>query len=750
MSARRKNPRKERLRTGVRILSTQGFPPLPANGMVATLAPMRLLLLLTLLAGGWAVLAPEAQAANSPDVRVVELARVENGTFIANGRTQRFSLAGVHWRGTGRVVFRTRSLSERWSPWRAGAPEDEDGPDRRSSEVRRAGWTVGNPWWTGPSDRIEVRAFGRVSRVRAYLVWSPEVGVPHRVPATADAPPIVPRLSWGADESIRRDPPSYAPEVRFALVHHTAGGNDYTRAQAAAVVKGIQLYHVQGNGWNDIGYNYLVDRFGTVYEGRFGGIDRNVVGAHAQGFNTGSVGVALLGTYGNTAPSRAAQDAIARLLAWRLDLAHVDPTGLLTFISGGSERWPSGVPVLLGAVSGHRDTGFTECPGDALYSRLGALSSAARGVGLPKIFEPLVEADNTAVRFRARLSSAQSWEVVVTDSAGVEVARGSGTGSSVDWTWDSSAVAVGSYSWAVSAGEARPAVGVVRAGGGAQALAIEGVSADPEAISPNGDAQADTSLLGYRLTAPANVTVEVVDSIGGVVATVVDRVWTSAGQHETVLDGADLPDGRYGVVVTARTAIGVSAQKIVPLTVNRTLGLVTVAPAVFSPNGDGRRDRLTVKFSLAATADVRIRIQRDGRWVASPLSVNLLPGAQRFVWSGARSTGSLRDGSYEAVVEAQDEVGTISYGVPFASDTVAPRVRILPGRPLRVAVSEPAVLTLLIDGKALRREVRRAGMVRIPLAGPAARVRVVAWDAAANPSAPVLRVTRPGASESGE
>ncbi len=154
----------------------------------------------------------------------------------------------------------------------------------------------------------------------------------------------MPRLSWGADESIRRGPPTYAPAVRFAIVHHTAGRNDYSRAEAAAIVKGIQLFHVQGNGWNDIGYNFLVDRFGTIYEGRFGGIDRNVVGAHALGFNTGSVGIALLGTYGDTKPSAAAQDAIARLIAWRLDLAHVDPTSSLTFVSGGSERYASGSP----------------------------------------------------------------------------------------------------------------------------------------------------------------------------------------------------------------------------------------------------------------------------------------------------------------------------------------------------------------------------------------------------------------------
>ena len=110
---------------------------------------------------------------------------------------------------------------------------------------------------------------------------------------------IVPRSAWGADESIRRNAAAATPPaVRFAIVHHTAGPNDYSPAQAAAIMRGIQVYHVKSNGWNDIGYNFLVDRYGTVYEGRYGGIDKNVIGAHARGFNTGSVGVAVIGTFG--------------------------------------------------------------------------------------------------------------------------------------------------------------------------------------------------------------------------------------------------------------------------------------------------------------------------------------------------------------------------------------------------------------------------------------------------------------------
>jgi flagellar hook assembly protein FlgD len=689
-----------------------------------------------------AAFAAAPQLAAAANVETVELTRVGPRTFEARGAVSQFTLAGVHWRGAGSVQLRTRSTSGRWSPWRAGAPEDEDGPDPGVVERSPRGWRIGNPWWVGASDRIQVRSRGSVSRVRAHLVWSPETLIPWRTPAATVTPTIIPRASWGADESIRRAPPSYAPELRVAVVHHTAGRNGYSRAEAAAIVKGIQLFHVQGNGWNDIGYNFLVDRFGTIYEGRFGGVDRNVIGAHAQGFNTGSVGIALLGTYGSTAPSQAALDAITRIVSWKLDVAHVDPTASLTYVSSGSNRYANRVPVVLDAVSGHRDTGYTACPGDSLYARLGAIASAARALGGPKIFEPLTEPEGTAIRLRARLSGPLPWIVRITGQDGVEVARGSGTGPTVDWTWESAGSAEGTYTWTITAGSARPASGTLRAGSGAVPLAISGLTAVPEAVSPNGDGQADTTAVTYSISTPANVSVEIVDATGTVLVTVVDRVWTRAGQHVTTVDPAALPDGSYGIVVTARTAAGAVAEKVVPLSVNRTLGLVSVASGAFSPNADGRKDRLKLTFELTTPAEVRVRIERDGRWVATPVIGAFEAGSQQLLWDGARASGMLRDGTYEAVVEATTPVGTISFAVPFVSDTAAPRVRVLPGRALRVEVSEPSMLTLVVDGQALKREVRKAGIVRIPWPGEARRVRVVAWDAAGNSSTPAVRLSR--------
>ena len=247
-------------------------------------------------------------------------------------------------------------------------------------------------------------------------------------------PALTLRSAWGASEQIRRGSPSYAPELRFSVVHHTAASNSYTRAQSAAIVRAIQLYHVRGNGWNDIGYNFLVDKYGQVLDGRFGGAERNVVGAHAEGFNTGSVGVALLGTYASAQPSTAALTAIANLLAWRLDVGHVDLLARLSWISGGNARFPLArrfrslpSPVI--------DTGPTTCPGNALYRQLPTIACRVAEIGLPGCTTRSSRAAGRAVRFRARLSTVWPWSVTVTDEAGAPVSVGRGEGTIVEWTW---------------------------------------------------------------------------------------------------------------------------------------------------------------------------------------------------------------------------------------------------------------------------------------------------------------------------
>ncbi len=206
----------------------------------------------------------------------------------------------------------------------------------------------------------------------------------------AGSPLILSRAAWGASERIRRGRANYADTVRFAVVHHTAGSNSYTRARSASIVRGIQRYHVLANGWNDIGYSFLVDKYGQIFEGRYGGVDRNVVGAHAQGFNQGSTGVALIGNYDATSATPAAKAALTRLLAWRLDVAHVDPTTTFSWRSTGNPKFPAGRTITLRTIAGHRDTGYTTCPGSNLYGALPALTVGVWQTGLPKLYFPSV------------------------------------------------------------------------------------------------------------------------------------------------------------------------------------------------------------------------------------------------------------------------------------------------------------------------------------------------------------------------
>src|SRR5512133_394012 len=449
------------------------------------------------------------------------------GTALASGTTvaardvspgvnrpsHRFDLVGLHWKGSGAVSFRTRRLAGRWSKWREAAPE-ADGPDARTHELRVHRWNLGSPYWTGASDRIRVGTFGRVTRVRAYYIWSLARRTPLRTISKAGSPLIITRASWGADERIRRRrKPDYADTLRFAVVHHTAGSNSYSRAQSASIVRGIERYHVLANGWDDIGYNFLVDKYGQIFEGRWGGVDRNVVGAHAQGFNQGSVGIALIGAYDSASITPAARSALVRLLAWRLDVAHVDPLSTFSWRSTGNPRFPAGRMVTLRTISGHRDTGFTTCPGSQLYSELPGIARSVSQTGLPKLYFPAATgAPGELIRFTGTLTEPLPWSVIVTQPDGNIVASGVGEGQNIDCTWDAGTVPAGKYVYSIDAGPAvRPATGIVT---GATSRSMLTALAKPALITPNGDGRHDAMVISYRLREPAIVTATLVDSLG--------------------------------------------------------------------------------------------------------------------------------------------------------------------------------------------------------------------------------------------
>ncbi len=143
------------------------------------------------------------------------------------------------------------------------------------------------------------------------------------------------------------------------MVHHTATSNSYSPAQSASIVRGIYVYYIQGRGYCDIGYNFLVDRYGIIFEGRYGGVDRGVIGAHATLFNTGTTGIAMIGDYGTISPTAATFNALANLIAWKMSIHQINPFYPVAYRGA-----------ILNPIIGHRDAGRvsgdpTACPGNA-------------------------------------------------------------------------------------------------------------------------------------------------------------------------------------------------------------------------------------------------------------------------------------------------------------------------------------------------------------------------------------------------
>ncbi|MEU4093723.1 peptidoglycan recognition protein [Streptomyces sp. NPDC026673] len=197
---------------------------------------------------------------------------------------------------------------------------------------------------------------------------------------TGARPRIVTRFGWGADEQLRSEESEFNDDIAAVFVHHTATGNDYECSDSPSVIRGIYRYHVKSSGWRDIGYNFLVDKCGNIYEGRSGGVSRAVHGAHTLGFNEHTMGIAVLGDFSEEKPTREALSAVARLAAWKLGIYGLDPEGVTYLVSGGSNKYRKGARVRMNVISGHRDGFATACPGTELYDDLGAIRRAAAGL----------------------------------------------------------------------------------------------------------------------------------------------------------------------------------------------------------------------------------------------------------------------------------------------------------------------------------------------------------------------------------
>ncbi|CAL9560150.1 hypothetical protein SUDANB176_04627 [Streptomyces sp. enrichment culture] len=216
---------------------------------------------------------------------------------------------------------------------------------------------------------------------------SPTPTVPEPRPSTVVKPPIITQAEWGASTDYDGTP-SYGTEIKAAVVHHTGvdADNSVSCADSAARLRTIQQAHFQ-QGYYDIGYNFVVDRCGQIFEGRSGGMDLPVVGAHDVGFNTDTVGISYIGNFESAQPSRAAMDSIARVVAWKFGMYGIDPTGKVTLTSGvdagvSGNKIDKGESVTLPRVFGHRDTNNTACPGRNFYPKLSRIAALAKTPGI--------------------------------------------------------------------------------------------------------------------------------------------------------------------------------------------------------------------------------------------------------------------------------------------------------------------------------------------------------------------------------
>lgn len=297
-------------------------------------------------------------------------------------------LLGARWSGEAIVEVRTETAGS-WNPWtRLHRDAEEHIPDEDSEERTALDDRVSEPIWTGEVDRVQFRSTGARELTAMYvdssggLAWSPNTAGPA---ATAHAAPkILRRSDWGADESLRDGRVTYSSDgtIRFSVVHHEGGTPSWTAAEirdgcrkADDKINAIYEYHTQHRGYWDIGYNFVVDPCGRIWEARAGGIDRPVNGAHAGGFNDGSVGVLALGTFSGDSPDPVTKrmiNGIESIVGYKLDRYLVDPGGSTRETSGGgtTARWPSGTSVTLPVLSAHQISNQTSCPGWRLMGSL--------------------------------------------------------------------------------------------------------------------------------------------------------------------------------------------------------------------------------------------------------------------------------------------------------------------------------------------------------------------------------------------
>ena len=253
--------------------------------------------------------------------------------------------------------------------------EDASATDNQGTQVDPAAMTLS----ASPAP-VAQPAAASVAAPAAVPVVAPAATTANGLPVA-----VTTRAEWGANASYMSWDPEYA-RAGHVVVHHTAGTNSYSAGQSASIVRGIYYYHAVVLDWGDIGYNFLVDKFGTVFEGRSGSVaapaGRMSIGAHARGVNTGTMGISMMGDYSTVSPSDAQLSSVGKMAGWFLKRAGIsDVTGWAGLHVWTTERYQAGSTISMPRILGHRDVGYTTCPGNVGYSKLGAIRAIAKAQG---------------------------------------------------------------------------------------------------------------------------------------------------------------------------------------------------------------------------------------------------------------------------------------------------------------------------------------------------------------------------------
>lgn len=397
-------------------------------------------------------LAPQSSAQHVDDDH--EHAPLEPVVATRATITDEFGLVGITADepidSEARVLVRVREEGE-WSSWQPLLVSDH-GPDPSSEESKEALFGT-DPLLTNEADGIQVRIDtpgGEVpDGLQVILVDNPVVDEDAALatPQTRDLPistvaagawsaprpTIITRAEWGADERLRRAAPKTSGTIKAGFIHHTASTTNYSPEAAAQQVRNLYTWFTQGRKYSDIAYNFLVDRYGRIYEGRGGGVDIPIVGAHTAGFNNDTFAISALGNYHTTRPNpdelAAVTQAMSSLMAWKLAMHHRDPNATTTLISdsgSGTSRYKPGQAATALVVGGHGDIGSTSCPGKFLAPQIPTIRSQAVAMIGASMFNPTVTPQvtygaGTPMVVDAVANAAMTWQLTVTSRCGTVV-----------------------------------------------------------------------------------------------------------------------------------------------------------------------------------------------------------------------------------------------------------------------------------------------------------------------------------------